>query len=207
MRALLFALCVVASTSAAAAELREWRFRVLLDGREIGRHSFTLRTDGAERELRSDARFDVRVLFIDVYRYAHRATERWQDGCLRALVAQTDANGAREDVTARIQGSRLVVERADGRDEHDGCVMSFAYWNPAILKASRLLNSQTGELLPVTVASRGEETIPVRGRALAAERHHLSAPELAIDLWYAAGEWVALETSVGGGRRLRYELI
>jgi hypothetical protein len=28
-----------------------------------------------------------------------------------------------------------------------------------------------------------------------------------IDLWYANGQWLALEALVPGGRRLRYELI
>ena len=32
-------------------------------------------------------------------------------------------------------------------------------------------------------------------------------PGLAIDLWYDGGDWVALESNVAGGRRLRYELI
>ena len=85
--------------------------------------------------------------------------------------------------------------------------MSFAYWNPQILKARRLLNSQTGELLPVTVVAQGTETIAVRGRKQTALRHRLSAPQLTVDLWYVGDAWVALEAPTDGGRRLRYELM
>jgi hypothetical protein len=46
----------------------------------------------------------------------------------------------------------------------------------------------------------------VRGRPVAASRHRLTGPGLSIDLWYAGAEWVALESSLEGGRRLRYEL-
>jgi len=84
--------------------------------------------------------------------------------------------------------------------------MSFAYWDPRILTARRLLNSQTGELLPVQVATLGEETLDVRGQRVAAQRHRISGPQLQIDLWYSAGGWVALEALAQGGRRLRYEL-
>jgi hypothetical protein len=84
--------------------------------------------------------------------------------------------------------------------------MSFAYWDPRILRATRLLNSQTGELLPVSVAERGTERVNVAGRNVAATRHRLSAPNLQIDLWYADGRWVALEAPTPGGRTLRYEL-
>lgn len=85
--------------------------------------------------------------------------------------------------------------------------MTFAYWNPQILKARRLLNAQTGELLPVTVTPQGEETVEVRGKPVAAHRYRISGPRLQIDLWYAGARWVALEALAEGGRRLRYELI
>jgi hypothetical protein len=207
MRALVTAALFLAQLSSAHAEARNWNFRVLLDDREIGHHTFTLRARGDERELRSEASFDVRVLFVSAYRYRHEAAERWRGNCLQSLVSQTETNGEREALMAAARGERLVVERPDGRDEHEGCVMSFAYWNREILQADRLLNSQTGELLPVTIAAQGEETIPVRGEPVRAERHRIQGPELSIDLWFAGDQWVALEAPARGGRRLRYELL
>ena len=203
--ALLLALLLAAR--GAAADARNWSFRVLLDGRDIGRHVFELRTLGEEQELRSEARFSVDVLFFNAYRYAHDATERWRGGCLRSLVSKTDTNGTLESVNAALRDGRLVVENPAGREAHEGCVMSFAYWDPAMLRASRLLNSQSGELLPVKVTREGEETIEVRGRQVLAQRHRLVAPKLRIDLWYAEGQWVALESPAAGGRRLRYQLL
>jgi hypothetical protein len=84
--------------------------------------------------------------------------------------------------------------------------MSFAYWDPRILGASRLLNSQTGEWMPVSVADRGTELLDLSGRSVRATRHRLSGPGLQIDLWYSDGRWVALEAPTPGGRVLRYEL-
>lgn len=205
MRALVLALLVCMHAPVVAQQERAWQFRVLLDGREIGSHRFTLADGADETVLRSEARFRVRVLFIDAFRYAHRAEERWRGGCLREIAARTETNGALEEVSARTLGSRLVVERPSGRGEYEGCVMSFAYWNPAILKADRLLNAQTGEVLPVKVTALGTGAIAVNGRAVTAHHHQLSAPGLAIDLWYADGDWVALESTTAQGGRLRYE--
>jgi hypothetical protein len=207
MRSLLAALLLVNGMAAAHAELSTWKFRVLLDDREIGRHEFVLRGDGQQRELRSEARFNVRLLLVNVYRYRHEAVERLDGNCLQSLVSHTQINGEQQSVRAATRGNRLVVERPDSRDEYNGCVMSFAYWNPQILKANVLLNAQTGELLPVTVDSQGEEIIEVRGRPVTAQRHRLRTPQLSIDLWYAGNEWVALESPAKGGRRLRYELL
>jgi hypothetical protein len=192
---------------AAASDDRTWNFRVMLDNREIGEHQFTLGAAGDDRELRSEARFDVRLLFVNAYRYRHLALERWNGNCLRSLVAHTETNGETLAVNAETRDGRLVVVRPAAREAHDGCVMSFAYWNPQILKARQLLNSQTGELLPVQVTPQGEETLPVRGEPRAAQRYRIQAPGLEIDLWYADDRWVALQARAAGGRRLRYELM
>jgi len=201
----LAALCL--ALPAAGSESGTWTFRVLLDDREIGEHRFTLRDRGEERELLSEARFDVRLLFVNAYRYRHEALERWAGNCLQALAARTETNGERLAVSATAREGRLLVERPAAREAHEGCVMSFAYWNPQILKAERLLNSQTGELLPVSVTPLGDETRSVRGEPRVAQRYRVQAPGLRIDLWYAEGRWIALEAPAAGGRRLRYELM
>ncbi len=191
-RALLIVALLLAAT-AASAQTRAWNYRVLLDESEIGRHRFALYENGAEREMRVEARFEVKFLAITFYRYEHVATERWRDGCLRALVSRTDDDG-----------ERLAV---DWRDPGTGCQMSFAYWNPRILQQQRLLNAQTGEIVPVRVLDLGEESIKVRGRPVRAQRYRLSAPPLEIDIWLDDGDWVALESPARGGPRLRYELL
>jgi hypothetical protein len=207
MRPLLAAMLFFTGAFPAHAELNVWNFRVLLDGREIGRHHFALRATGEERELRSEARFDVRVLYVSVYRYFHESVERWNGNCLQSLVSRTETNGESQSVSAAARGNHLAVQRPQGRDEHEGCVMSFAYWNPQILGQRRLLNSQTGELLPVKITRQGDETVEMHGQPLAAQRHRISAPNLQVDLWYAGGRWIALEAPAKGGRRLRHELM
>jgi len=186
-------LLLLLAAAPAFAEPRAWNFRVFLDEREIGHHHFTLSAAGDARELRSEARFAVRILGLTVYRYTHDATERWQGDCLQALDASTDDDGQQE--------------RVDWRGARGDCALSFAYWNPKILQGGRLLNAQTGRFEPVTVTPQGEETIDVRGRPTLSRRYRLDGKNLAIDLWYAGTQWVALESAAKGGRRLHYRLI
>jgi hypothetical protein len=184
----------------------DWNFRVTLDGREIGSHRYTLEPGSQGAVLRSQADFDVRFLFVTAYRYDHEATERWQDGCLRSLESRTDANGRVVAVSALAGNGGLAVARAEGRDLHAGCIRSFAYWDRQLLDSDRLLNSQTGELVPVQVTAQGREPVRVRGAERMASRYRISGPDLLIDVWYADGAWVGLEALTDGGRRLRYEL-
>ena len=206
LTSLLFVASTAASSPAAPAAGGEWNFRVLLDGKEVGWHRYVVRGDGASTEVESRAPFHVRLLLLNAYSYRHTARERWRGACLDELKARTETNGRVEEVAAVAHDDAVVVDGPSGDARLPGCVMSFAYWDPRILRATRLLNSQTGELLPVSVAQRGTERVSVAGRTVAATRHRLSAPNLQIDLWYADGRWVALEAPTPGGRTLRYEL-
>jgi len=190
--------------SAREMATREWNFDVSLDGRPIGHHRFTLREQDESRDLSSEARFNVRFLFINAYRYEHRAQERWQGDCLQSVAARTDANGEplvvegeRGNAGFRLRsGSEVVLQ--------DPCVQTFAYWNPSILDAQRLLNPQTGEYVDVKILPMGRELLggqqTDRYRLLGSGRTPLQ-----IDLWYtAARDWVALESLTPEGRRLQY---
>jgi hypothetical protein len=208
MRALALMLCVCAlGATAAQAQTRVWDFRAQLDDAPIGYHRFTLSGEGGSRELKSETRFEVKVLFISAYRYLHDATERWRGNCLESLAARTDDNGERSVVEAVGGADGLQVAAGAARETLAGCVMSFAYWNPQMLRQTRLLNAQTGKFEAVRVSALGEEVITVRGQPQTARKFRLTGPKNPIDLWYsAADEWLALESTVAGGRRLRYTL-
>jgi hypothetical protein len=196
----------VPAPAAAAGAAREWHFRVWLDDQEVGWHRYVVRERGDATEVESRAQFDVRFLFLNAYRYRHEARERWRGDCLDELDARTVTNGKVQQVEALVSDEALIVVRPSGEARLPGCVRSFAYWDPRILDADRLLNSQTGEWLPVRIEARGDDRVTVAGRDVLATRHRLTAPDLQIDLWYAHGHWVALEAPLPGGRTLRYEL-
>jgi len=215
-RAFLFALLAIgplgslpASTggdSAAAGDA--WRFRVYLDDREIGYHHFYLDESGPERELLSEANFEYRLLFVKLFHYEHRNREIWNGNCLQRIESRTDSNGQPYQVRGELESGRFRVDGTAGEASLPECVMSFAYWNPALLQQGRLLNTQNGEYLDVEVSPPVPEQLKVRGEQLSAYRYRLQAGDLQLDLWYSANnEWLALESEVEGGRTLRYELL
>jgi hypothetical protein len=191
----------------AVAQPRVWDFQVFLDDDPIGYHRFTLAEERNGQDMTIEARFDVKVLFVSVYRYVHEVSESWRGNCLAKLEARTNDDGTRSVTEAVADGKRLTVSTAGGNATLDGCVMSFAYWNPEILRQSRLLNVQTGEYQAVKVAVIGDENIAVRGAPVAAKRYRITGPKNPIDLWYSAdSDWLALESTIAGGRRLRYRI-
>ena len=117
---------------------------------------------------------------------------------MRGRVSRIDA--ARDDAGLRITG-------ADEPRVLPGCVLSYAYWNPAMLTQTRLLNAQTGELDTLRIERVGPGSVDVAGAAVPAVRWRVSGAHAPIELWYSAqGEWLGLDSTVAGGRRLSYRL-
>jgi hypothetical protein len=200
-------LLVAAAPAEATKEQRQWNFTVYLDDTEIGYHRFRLLDSGTRRELTSEARFDVKILFFNAYSYEHEARERWHGDCVREIEARTDDNGTSYDVRGTREGLRFVV-RSDGkRMPLPECVMTFAYWNPEFRTQARLLNPQDGEYVDVSIEPAGPDRIDVRGEPVDASRYVLRAEDLEITLWYSRDDqWLALDSVTDSGRRLRYRI-
>jgi hypothetical protein len=198
----------VASQSAMASGEDRWVFRAFLDDKPIGYHEFRVSENGDDRQVESRAEFDVKFLFFNAYSYMHRNTESWSQNCLRGIEAVTDANGEQFRVYGQHAENGFRLETGDNSGTlKSECIRSFAYWNPVILESKRLLNSQTGEILNVTVVPHGPDTLSVGTNRIAAEKFVIEMQDGPITLWYSAdsGQWVALEAPAKGGRMLRYE--
>lgn len=202
----MFCVCGVAA-AAPPSQRGSWHFTVLLDGKRIGEHDFAVIRQADEVEVDSEAHFKVKVAFIPVYEYDHQDREVWRHGCLAQINSRTHDDGKTFAVHGILKGDRFEVQGAHGALMLPACIQTFAYWNQRFLTGQRLLNSQTGEYQPVTLAREGIESLKVAGATIAAQRYSLRAPKLDIALWYSAsGDWVGLESKVQSGRTLRYEI-
>lgn len=203
------ALMTLGLGSATASAQDPLTFEVSLDDKPIGTHRFRIVDDGATRVVDIAASFDVRILRIPVYRYRHRNTETWQNGCLQQIDSETDANGARYavDLSKTGRGYRIVTP-SETRTYEGDCLMSFAYWDQRFLQQKQLLNSQTGELVAVEIQALGESKREIANRTLSVEGFRILAElqDIDIKVFYnsADGRWVALESVLENGRILRY---
>lgn len=204
------ALCLSAAFSAPAVAStpseRRLVFDVYLDDARIGAHLFDLTDEGGEQVVRSQADFEVKVLFFTAYSYEHRNREVWRDGCLQAIDSRTDSNGERYAVNGVSTPTGFEVRTVSGEGRLDACVRTFAYWDRALLDKPRLLNSQTGEHVTVTLRALDGTRLEIDGAQVPVERYALSGDDIEIVLYYASetGQWMGLDSRLDGGRTLQY---
>ena len=206
---LALALLVAAPLQANEVE-QQWTFRVYLDDREIGFHEFRISGEEELRQVEINAQFDVKILFFNAYQYVHRNFEQWNGDCLEEIESQTNDNGTLLTVSGESTPASFEIETNEtAATVNAACIRSFAYWNPVILDSDRLLNSQTGELMNVTVKNAGNDTIQFGNSALEAVKYTIETGDGPISLWYTPDRehWLALEAPAKGGRTIRYEPI
>jgi hypothetical protein len=205
------ALALLLGSTAAAADTAgdTLRFQVLLDEKPIGTHEFRIAGDRDRRTVETRARFNVRVLFVPVFRYSHDNTEVWADGCVQRLESETDSNGRpfRVSLDRGEDGYRIATLEGSSEDTAS-CISTFAYWDPAFLQQTRLLNSQTGELIEVEVEPLGVVDLDWPGVEVPVEGFRIVAESDGVDIrvYYseAGRRWVALESRLESGRLMRY---
>jgi len=189
------------------AGTREWRFNALLDGKPIGHHHFRLVETDGKRELTSEARFNVKLLFVTVYTYVHDDKETFSGDCLTSIDARTDDNGDKLTVKGSQEAQGFSVTDGKHPQALPACIMTFAYWNPHMLEQKQLLNSQTGKFDAVNIEKVGEESILANGRQQPAIKYLLTGEKLKIELWYSKEmQWLGLQSTAEGGRKLLYRL-
>lgn len=198
------------------APAEERRMQVFLDDREVGLHTFRFDDADGTLQVRSEAAFQVRVVFVTLFNYEHEANERWRGGCLVGLESKTDENGKRFEVAGRSSAAGLELTTRDGSHEvSSDCPWSFAYWTPSLRERELLVNPQDGAALAVDFEDLGPRTLRVgrseldvrawklRGRDVTPGRD--DAPEVRITIYYDAEDrWAGLDSDVGNGRTLRY---
>ena len=181
-----------------AALLDRLNFKVWLGDREIGEHSFTITRDGALTNVLSQAKYNVKIMFVSVFKYQHEAKETWVDQCLQKIESFTVSNGEETKVEGFRDDQQFIVQQNDKTlREASSCVGTYSYWDLERLQRSALMNSQTGEIIPARVTLVGEQPLPRLQQA--ALTYQIETEEATIQLWYADdGRWLALSTETNG---------
>ena len=186
---------------------REWHFDVSVDGFPIGTHDITLEDNGKVRSARGDMRFRVSLLGFEAGSYEQHEEETWRADCLTRIDTRTVEKGAVTTIAGRLEGDSFVIDGPGATRRLPSCVMSFAYWNPDVLKQAKLINVQTGAWTPISVRDLGKEAYSLRGASVDATHYRIDTARNKIDVWYSPeGEWIGLRSTSHEGHVLSYRL-
>ncbi len=197
-------LLMVPGPGRAAPTNRRLAFAVFRNGARIGEHQMSLVDQPDGLNVSCDVSMVVKLGPVPVYRYTHRAVERWRAGRFVSLETSTNGGGKRQHVSARRAGGGVMIETDRGQISAPADAVPLTHWNAAVL-AGRLFNPQDGNVLAITARRAGREAVRLAdGRGVEAVRWSLRG-ETQIDDWYdEAGTWVALRGKLPDGSMMEY---
>jgi hypothetical protein len=198
---------VVAATVAAHTPAETMRFAITRNGEQIGTHAIEISRAGPETNVRITTDLIVKVLFITAYRLQHSATERWVNGQFVAFDSTTDNNGVRHKVSATRGTSGLEVQ-ADGKTIRvDQNVLPASLWNPELMRRKTALDTQDGQVDPISVTDNGTEDLSFGARPLKAHHYEIKG-RYSQDIWYdERGRLVQVKLIGSDGSVISYQPI
>lgn len=179
---------------------RKLAFAVFRNGARVGDHLMTFAGEPGGLTISTQVVMTVKLGPVPVYRYSHRAVERWSGGRFASLETATNGNGKIQKVIARRTDGGVIIEAArNDRITAPASALPLTHWNAEALSGP-LFNPQEGKMLKVAARRVGRETL----NGVAATRWSLTG-ETQIDDWYDAnGAWLALRGKLPDGSTMEY---
>lgn len=167
----------LACLAAGPTRAEDYAFKVFCNGNPVGYQHVQVNHGEEETTVDTDVAVDVHMAGFEVYRYRYRSREIWRDGKLAELTSETDDDGDALSLSVRAaEDGMLLVENKEGRREIPADTLPTSYWNPAVLERAELLDTESGKLLKVAVASAGDGRYAVSG-------------DLNVEVDYRYGRW------------------
>jgi hypothetical protein len=175
-------------------------FRLVRNGDVIGSHALGFTRQGDTLVVSVAIDIQVKLLGIPLYRYSHRATERWQGDRFMSIDSRTDRDGSPRTMQALRGPDGLVHVTGTLTEPYvapEG-VLPSTYWNKAMLRP-QLINSENGRLMQLPLTPGNIESVPMAsGQTIQARRYDYGG-ELDLVLWYdMADQWAHLEFTKDG---------
>jgi len=212
MRAWVLACAVAAAVSggtspACAARLPgRVEFEVLREGEPFGLQTITVSEHDGQLVAESDANLRASFGPLTLFSYSQRCSETWRGGALTSLQCATRKNGRLKAVLGQLDNGALHMSGTVGDIVFDAGTPPTSWWTRPPLTLREMINSETGERLPVRVSYIGRETITAYGQRLAADHIRVQGT-LGVDLWYDdQGHWISCAFSAQG-QHVTYRLL
>lgn len=189
------------SVMPASARDHDAQFLIKRSGKVIGFHNVDVTQTETGAIAETTIRMRVKFGPIRLFRFDHKAVEEWRDGVLYSLSSETNNNGDDDYVRLTRSENGFEIEGSGFSGTAPASAMPSSYWNRSLVETDRLISTQTGEIIEVTVDDFGRTMAP---HNRAAEQYRITGT-LALDLWYDGPQWVGSQFTIDG-EELVYEL-
>lgn len=150
---------------------------------EIGTHSIEFRCAGDDLVVETTVRITVELFLVRAFEREAGYREVWRDRDLIRFRGRTVDNGRISAVSARRDGSRIMIRGHDGEVTAPAEIVPNHPWHPRVLRRKLAFDLSTGEVLSLHAVRLGEDTVQIGERRVAADKF-VTFGDRRRELWY-----------------------
>ncbi|MCG6867624.1 MAG: DUF6134 family protein [Gammaproteobacteria bacterium] len=195
------------ASSTVQAESRHLLFDILRNGKPIGEHELMIERMGSETHVVARSAIDVTLLGFPLYRMRYEARERWDEQGIRDLTVEVDDDGRETRIVGQRREDRFFWSDLDGREYSVPMpVFPTNHWNPKVLETDRVLNTLTGQMNRVSIATDDDAIVrKTRSNADTELDVYRYEGDLNLQSWYDTnGLWHGLRFKGRDGSDIEY---
>lgn len=180
--------------AALAALPNKLAFQVFRNGTKVGEHQVVFTGDDAARTATTDVAMTVKIGPVPVFKYTHKAVEKWAAGKWLSVDTTTSNNGKIQKVSAKAMPGFVQIDGPAGSIKGPADALPLSHWNQGSF-GKPLFNQQEGKLLKVKCTQVAPGHWSIRGDA-------------EIDDFYdGSGNWMALQGKLDDGSKMEYKRV
>ena len=184
-------------------------FSVSRKGSVIGTHAIEFAGDPQHLKVATRIELAVKIAFVTAYRYEQRGEDVWQSDVLVRTRIETNDDGEKSVVIAESSDGQLAVQGPKGSYATPlGAMTDLSFWNRAITQGAPVIDSQSGDLIDITVKPSVPEKLEVLGRTIETERFPMAGTRgRSGTVWYDSEGNLVRAIVLTRGETLTYELV
>jgi hypothetical protein len=141
---------------------------------DIGTYINTVEPDGAGTLVLTQAKFDVRMLGVNMYHEVAQRSERWQGNRLVSFSGVTDKGHGPVVVKGVARGDEFVITSPQGTFNAPGTVHPANPWSANFLRSNEMMRVDTGRVEPVRISAGEESAVTVGLDSVAARKYEIA---------------------------------
>lgn len=183
-------------------------FSVSRKGSVIGTHAIEFAGDPQHLKVATRIELAVKIAFVTAFSYQQQGDDEWDGDVLVRTRIATEDDGNKSLVVAEANGSALAVQGPKGNVSAPlGAMTDISFWNQAITRGAPLIDSQSGDLIDITIQPSSREKLDVLGQSVEVDRFPmLGTHGRSGTVWYDRDGNLVRAIVLTRGETLTYEL-
>ena len=152
------------------------KFDIIRKNKIIGNHEIIFSKNKDEIIVETNINMEVKVLFIQAYKFLHESKEVWKDKNFVTFNGHTDFEDEREYFIEGYEDkNNFYATGMDGKLKLDKNIIPSNFWNIEVLKQNEIFDIQKGIVRKIEVKNLGNEKIIVQGKEINCQKYILNA--------------------------------